>query len=208
MSLWTMPFGLAEPLFVPEYWNPPTLFDLAQKTGFDIESLIFTFAVGGIGSVLYKLIFKIGDERLELSERNRQRHKLHFYSLFTPVIAFFLLALLTDLNHIYCGSIAMFAGSVAALFCRPDLKVKIWMGGILFMLLYFLFFESLIVMYPGYVNKVWNFSTISHTLVLGVPLTELIWGFMFGMFWSSLYEHLYWFKLFRPFMTVVKPYRK
>lgn len=40
-SLFTMPLGLTEPLFVPRYWNPPSLFDLAQRTGFDIESLIF-----------------------------------------------------------------------------------------------------------------------------------------------------------------------
>lgn len=50
--LFTAPFGLTEPLFVPEYWNPPTLFDLAQRTGFDVESLIFSFAIGGVGSVL------------------------------------------------------------------------------------------------------------------------------------------------------------
>jgi hypothetical protein len=31
---------------IPEYWNPPSLFDLAQRTGFDIESLIFGFAFG------------------------------------------------------------------------------------------------------------------------------------------------------------------
>ncbi len=46
-SLLTMPFGLTEPLFVPEYWNPPSLFGLAQRTGFDVESLIFCFAIGG-----------------------------------------------------------------------------------------------------------------------------------------------------------------
>ena len=34
MSLITMPFGLTEPLFVPEYWFPPSLFNLAIKTGF------------------------------------------------------------------------------------------------------------------------------------------------------------------------------
>jgi hypothetical protein len=45
-SLLTMPFGLTEPLFVPEYWNPPSLFDLARRTGFDIESLIFCFCIG------------------------------------------------------------------------------------------------------------------------------------------------------------------
>jgi len=49
-SILTAPFGLTEPLFVPEYWNPPSLFNLAAKTGFDIESLIFCFAVGGIGA--------------------------------------------------------------------------------------------------------------------------------------------------------------
>ena len=35
-SVLTAPFGLTEPLFVPEYWNPPSLFDLAHRTGFDI----------------------------------------------------------------------------------------------------------------------------------------------------------------------------
>lgn len=51
-SLFTTPFGLTEPLFVPEYWSPPSLFDLARQTGFDIESLIFCFGIGGIRAVL------------------------------------------------------------------------------------------------------------------------------------------------------------
>ena len=28
-SVWTAQFGLTEPLFVPEYWDPPSLFGLA-----------------------------------------------------------------------------------------------------------------------------------------------------------------------------------
>ncbi len=44
-SVATMPFGLTESLFVPRYWNPPSLFDLAQRSGFDVESLIFCFAI-------------------------------------------------------------------------------------------------------------------------------------------------------------------
>ena len=31
MSLITMPLGLTEPLFVPEYWFPPSLFNLAES---------------------------------------------------------------------------------------------------------------------------------------------------------------------------------
>ena len=48
VSSFTALLGLTEPLFVPEYWSPPSLFDLALRFGFDIESLIFAFAVGGI----------------------------------------------------------------------------------------------------------------------------------------------------------------
>ena len=53
VSLWTSLLGLTEPLFVPEYWSPPSLFDLAMRTGFDIESLIFSFGIGGIAVILY-----------------------------------------------------------------------------------------------------------------------------------------------------------
>ena len=81
MSLITMPFGLTEPLFVPEYWFPPSLFDLAKKTGFDIESLIFSFAIGGIGTVLYNLIFKKNLAEIPQGERSHSMHRLHIYSL-------------------------------------------------------------------------------------------------------------------------------
>lgn len=46
-ACFTTPFGLTEPLFVPNYWSPPSLFDLARSTGFDIESFIFSFGIGG-----------------------------------------------------------------------------------------------------------------------------------------------------------------
>ncbi|MEO7530113.1 MAG: lycopene cyclase domain-containing protein [Sediminibacterium sp.] len=204
VSLYTILLGLTEPLFVPEYWNPPVLFNLAQRTGFDLESLIFSFAIGGIGSVLYKIVFKSENDPFESVDRNHQKHKLHFYSLFTPVFVFLLLALLTNLNHIYCGIVALISGAVAALFCRPDLKTKIWVGGILFLLLYFVYFELLAVAYPGYVMAVWNFASISGILILGVPLEELLFGFAFGMFWSSVYEHLYWFRVANRIKVIVE----
>ncbi len=128
VSLWTMLFGLTEPLFVPRYWSPPTLFNLAANTGFDVESFIFSFAIGGIGSVLYKIVFKMDNHFIEAKGITPEKHKLHFYSLFTPAVVFLLLALLTNLNHIYCGSIALLTGALAAVFCRPDLSKKIWAG--------------------------------------------------------------------------------
>jgi hypothetical protein len=195
MSLITMPFGLTEPLFVPEYWNPPSLFSLAQRTGFDVESLIFSFAIGGIGTVLYLLIFNRKYIEISKVERHQHRHKWHIFILNIPIVIFFILAIFTGLNHIYCAVIALFIGALATNYCRPDLKSKIWIGGILFTLLYVAYFDSILIFYPNYVTEYWNLKSLSHILILGIPLEELLFSFTFGMYWSSLYEHVYWRKL-------------
>ena len=197
MSLITMPFGLTEPLFVPEYWFPPSLFNLAENTGFDIESIIFSFAIGGLGTVLYRLIYKSSLSMIPHEERHHKQHKFHIYILFVPLIIFLILAFTTSLNHIYCGTIAMFFGGIATLYCRPDLKGKIWVGGILFTLLYFVYFGSILPFYPEYVELYWNLDNLTHILILGIPIEELIFAFTFGMYWSGLYEHLYWRKLIK-----------
>ncbi len=197
MSLITMPFGLTEPLFVPEYWLPPSLFDLAEKTNFDIESLIFSFAIGGIGSVLYNLIFKRSFGEIPHNEREHNKHRLHIYILFIPVIIFIILAYFTSLNHIYCGIIALLIGGLTTLYCRADLKGKIWVGGILFTVLYFIYFGSILLFYPQYVELYWNLDNLTHILILGIPIEELLFAFTFGMYWSGLYEHLYWRKLIK-----------
>ncbi len=194
-SIGTVPLGLSEPLFVPSYWNPPSLFDLAQRTGFDIESIIFSFAVGGLAAVLYESIFKVKHMEITKEECHHKRHRLHLLSLSSPIIIFIILATVTNWNHIYCAIVAMFLGGIAALLCRPDLKKKIWVGGLLFLGLYFIIFLSLVKVFPYYVRNVWNISHISGILILGIPLEELLFAFALGMLWSSFYEHVRWVRL-------------
>ncbi|MBI2136768.1 hypothetical protein HYU06_06880 [Candidatus Woesearchaeota archaeon] len=194
-SILTAPFGLTEPLFVPEYWNPPSLFDLAAKTGFDIESLIFCFAVGGIGAIAYETLFKIKHIKICRHEKHSKRHRFHILALSSPIIIFLPLILFTNLNPIYSASIAMFLGAIAAMLCRPDLRDKILAGGVIFLAIYFIFFLLFNLAYPGIVQRVWNLSAITGILILGVPLEELIYAITFGMLWSSYYEHINWYKL-------------
>ena len=195
LSIWTMPFGLTEPLFVPEYWSPPSLFGLASKTGFDVESLLFSFAIGGIGAVLYRLVFPANLSEFEEHEKQHARHRLHRVILFLPVVVFLVLAVFTRLNHIYCGVIALFLGGVATLYCRPDLKYKIWVGGLLFLALYAVYFGSLLLFFPDFVYNHWNLAALTGIKVIGIPLEELLFAFTFGMYWSGLYEHLFWYQL-------------
>ncbi len=191
VSLATMPFGLTEPLFVPKYWNPPTLFDLAQRTGFDLESLIFCFGIGGVGSVLYSILAHRHDIVVGEVEKQQPLHRHHYKALISPVITFLVLYFL-PWNPIYPSIAAMAVGAVATILCRPDLKTKTWIGGLLFLVYYFVFFIALIATAPGYVERVWNLPALSGILLFGIPLEELLFALTFGLYWSGVYEHLMW----------------
>jgi len=190
-SLFTAPFGLTEPLFVPEYWNPPSLFNLAQRTGFDIESLIFCFAIGGIGAVLYNALTGARTAAVGHEERCSPRHRYHRYALASPFLAYTILYFL-PWNPIYSGIAAMAVGTIATLLCRPDLVTKTWVGGILFLAYYAIFLTGLELSAPGYIERVWNLGALSDVAILHMPLEELLFALGFGMYWSGVYEHFTW----------------
>lgn len=192
MSIATLPLGLTEPLFVPAYWAPPTLFDLARRTGFDLESLLFAFAVGGLAATLYDALIGTRWQRLPADSRHAARHRWHLLAAAAPVLVFPPLAMLTALNPIYIAIFALLASAVASIVCRADLWLRTLLGAAVFALLYFLFFLTLVMADPLYVQVVWNLPALSGVLVSGIPLEELLFAAALGAAWSGLYEHLTW----------------
>lgn len=190
-SLVTMPFGLTEPLFVPEYWNPPSLFNLAQTTGFDLESLIFCFGIGGVGAVLYNILTGRKPAPVDIHERENNKHRFHVAALLSP-IAIFAALYFAPWNPIYPAIVAMLAGAIATMVCRPEMKTKTLIGGVLFLTYYAAFMLALKWLAPGYIESVWNLETLSGIAAYGIPLEELMFGFAFGMYWAGAYEHLTW----------------
>ena len=190
-SAFMAPVGLTEPLFVPEYWNPPSLFELAQRTGFDVESVIFSFAIGGIGAVLYNITTRKRLEPLQQEERHRAWHRWHWRALAAPFVLFPVLYFL-PWNVIYAGIAAMIAGAIAVVFCRPDLKANTLVGGILFLGIYTIFLLGLKWSVPGYIEQVWNLKALSGISIYGLPIEELVFGFSFGLVWTGIYEHFTW----------------
>ena len=190
-SLFMLPFGLTEPIFVPEYWNPPSLFELAQRTGFDIESFIFSFAIGGIAAVLYNVILHKRMGELSSAERHQWLHRGHRWALAVPFVLFPILYFL-PWNPIYAGIAALLLGAIPAVLCRPDLKSNMLQGGILFLVIYTIFLLGLKWSAPGYIEQVWNLKDLSGILIYGLPLEELMFAFSFGLICSGLYEHFTW----------------
>ena len=195
VSLVTAPLGLTEPFFVPSYWSPFTLFNLAGKTGFDLESVLFSFAVGGVAAVLYEAIWGATRRKVSVHEQHQGRHRIHKFVLISPVISFLPLYLFTPLNPIYSSILAMTVGAVATWYCRPDLVRAMLVGSVLFLALYFVvFLISFVWLFPGYVPAIWNLPAISGILVAGVPVEELLFAASLGAMWSSVYEHFTWYK--------------
>jgi Lycopene cyclase len=190
-SFLTMLFGLTEPLFVPRYWNPPSLFDLAQRTGFDVESLIFCFAIGGTSAVLYDLLTGRRSMPMPEAERHLPIHRHHLLALTSPFMAFLMLVFL-PWNPIYPGIIAMGVGAISTILCRPDLKTRTWVGGGLFLVYYSVLLEGLGFSSPGYIERVWNLPALLGIKFFGMPIEELLFAVCFGMYWSGVYEHLTW----------------
>lgn len=190
-SLFTTPLGLTEPLFVPEYWNPPSLFDLAQRTGFDLESLIFCFGIGGVSAVLYNIVFGTTPKPVSDHEKVHPRHQYHRWTLAAPFILFAMIVWF-PWNPIYPSLVAMFFGVAATLLCRPDLWKKTWFGGLLFLIYYVVFLQMLAVLAPGYIETVWNLERLSGIYVFNMPVEEPLFAIGFGLYWASVYEHYQW----------------
>ncbi len=195
VSFWTSLLGFTEPIFVPEYWSPPSLFDLAMKTGFDVESFIFSFGIGGIAVIIYELIFKTKHEKMNYHEQHSPKHRNHLIALLSAPFIFILLLAVTSINPIYIAIIAMIGGGLFSWYCRPDLKKKMFTSAVIFLGIYFIYFFTLIAMYPGYVEKVWNLKVVSGILIFGIPMEELLFAISFGFIWSSIYEHITWKKI-------------
>ena len=191
-SALTAPFGLTEPLFVPAYWNPPTLFDLAQRTGFDIESVVFCFGLGGLTAAGYRALAPVASERALVPDaRDSRRHRWHLAALASPFLVFGAL-LLFRWNPIDPAIAALFTGALASGMCRPDLWRNALVGGVVLFTLYAVFLLGLDSLWPGYIEAVWNLDALIAWRPAGLPLEELLLGFGFGMYWSSVYEHVTW----------------
>ena len=191
-SVFTTPFGLTEPLFVPEYWSPPSLFDLALRTGFDIESLVFCFGIGGVGAVLTNVVTRRTYIDAPEGEQDHRRHRVHRWVLVTPFLSFAAL-LPFAWNPIYSGIAAMLVGGLLAVWCRPDLARNTALGGLIFLGYYIVFLTGLELTAPkGYIERVWNLAALSGVRLGFMPLEELLFAFGFGTYWAGVYENFNW----------------
>ena len=209
--------GFTEPLFVPSYWNPPSILKFGH---WDFESFPFCFATGGIAALvcelppikrvlvdfcfrveqvvrgLLALISKITGRRFHAAMLDRapvsvlippDQLRMENMLLVTFSLAVFGVTGQFAMNIIYKAAIVCFSSALWIIWRRPRLRWQIFGGGITFTLIYTIVLVVTPRFYPDFFNC-WNEQALSGKHFLGAPAEEYLYAFTFGAFWAPLYE--------------------
>ena len=189
-TLISAPMALTSILFVPQYWTPPSLFDLDQRIRVGIEDVLWAAAVGGIASVVAEILLK---ERLSALRKGvRKRHLAPFVVV---VVVFIVLELWHPGKTIYNTIIAFAIGAVVIAVLRSDLIPTMLIGALSFALLYFALFLVFLFLYPGFIQRYYNIPNLLGIYLLGVPIEELLFAGTGGAIWSVAYEYVQGYRL-------------
>jgi len=189
-TLISAPMALTSILFVPQYWTPPSLFDLDQRVRVGIEDVLWAAAVGGIASVVAEILLK---ERL--SALRKGVRKRHFVPFIVVVVVFVVLQLWHPGKTIYNTIIAFAIGTAAIAVLRSDLIPTMVTGALSFALLYFALFLIFLLLYPGFIQRYYNIPNLLGIYILGVPIEELLFAATGGAIWSVAYEYVQGYRL-------------
>ena len=189
-TLIAAPMALTNLLFVPEYWTPPSLFDLDQKIRVGIEDFLWAAAVGGIAAVVGEILLK---ERL--ATVRKARHKRHYAPFVVAALVFVGLRFGFHWKTMNSTIVALAACALLIAYLRPNLIPLMLASAASFALLYFGLFLLVLALYPEFVHRYYNLSNLFGIYFLGVPIEELLFAGSGGAVWSVAYEYVHGYRL-------------
>ena len=65
-------------------------------------------------------------------------------------------------------------------------------GGLVFVVYYTVFLMALETSASGYIDRVWNFESLTGISLWIFPMEELLFALAFGSYWAGIYEHFSW----------------
>lgn len=184
-ALVSAPFAVTSVLFIPQYWTPPSLFNLDLRFKVGIEDFLWAAAVGGIASVIGEIALK---ERL--ARGRAQKRRKHITPFVVLAVLLVVLQIWRPEKTIYNMIIALAICAAVVIALRPDLSVVMLAGAATFTILYWGLFEILLRLYPHFIEKFYNVPKLLGIYALGVPLEEILFAASGGAVWSVAYEYL------------------
>jgi lycopene cyclase-like protein len=189
-TLISAPMALTSLLFVPQYWTPPSLFDLDLKIRVGIEDVLWAAAVGGIASIIGEILL-----RERLARMRGLPRKRHFTPFVVVVVVFIALEFWHPGKTIYNTIVAFAVGALVIAYLRSDLVPTMFVGAVSFAVLYFALFLCFLFLYPEFVPRYYNVPNLLGIYVVSVPVEELLFAATGGAIWSVAYEYVQGYRL-------------
>lgn len=185
MSFAVIPFAFFDYFSQPGYWHPPTFFSIPVG----IEGILYGFSFGGIASVLYSVKTSKPGSQVKHSVGIRN------IAVLSPVLVISIgLHFVFDINMMISLPLGLLIGCLLMMTIRPDLTKTLLYSGLFFGLIYLFILSVWLMIFPQ-AQEWWNLKIYGDITVFNVPLGEVLFGFLFGAFWSVLYEFIFGFKL-------------
>lgn len=193
LGLICVPYAFAEVVYIPKYWNPPSVLDVmfaysGRAARLEIEAFLCAFIIAGVAAFIYASATRRSSQAINhLRPFSGGRWIVTLLPYMVCPLLYF-----TVLNKdiAMAGYLALAIGGFAKTIIRPSLFRQTLYGGFLFLFYYMFVFEIFILLFPGYVDRVWTMQNLSGTLVWGIPIEEIWWGLGFGFYASGLYEYI------------------
>jgi hypothetical protein len=179
MSLTVAPLGLLQPLYLQDYWVAPSI---ASWQGFDVESLVYAFCLGGLTAVTYETVF-----HKEYSVHNR-RTNIYFArdALGIGLMTFFGL-ILFGIESISATILVLTVSGLVLVIKRPDLRTNALLTGCMAAIVTGLGYMIIDAIFP----QVLRYAFPNHVSITGIPSLELVFAFCAGFFFGPLYEFVF-----------------
>ena len=178
---------IADVLYTRDWWHPLTL----TKTAVGPESILVAFMIGGIASVVYEDVFK---KRLRIYKVDETKEVREDFALFLilaiSAVLFFGVSYIMKFNSLIATITALLIPTIVIWVRRKDLIIDSLGTGVLLVIIASLVYTILEFLTPGWISAFWYFKNVPHIIVGNLPLDDLIWYFLAGLFIGPLYE--YW----------------
>ena len=179
---------LTEPIFIKYYWHPEYIFPLfinGVQIG-SFEDFLYGFLKGGIAAVIYEEVFSQTVYKM-------RSHQHHWKRMLAPIfiggiIIFLLTTIFLNVNPIFSSALVCLVFLVYLFIYRQDLLSHAIYSGLIVTLITFAGFILLLSVYPGLIESWWKTNSLVGIYLAGIPLEELLEGFLVGFFGGVFYE--------------------
>jgi len=189
MLIFSLMFSAAGPiadvLYIQDWWHPPNL----TNTGIGFEAFLVGFMIGGIIAVIYKCVFRKKSEIKKVTKKEELRKDFKFVLFFIPpAILFFGSFYLLNFSSFHATILSFVVPAIIIWIKRKDLVVQSLLTGILLVLVASFVYFVLDLLTPGWVNAFWYFKNVPSVIFLNLPLDDIVWYFVAGLFIGPLYD--------------------